>query len=143
MEYRFHEGRIELPDDWRDESLTILKAPETEGYNLVISRERIPKGLGVDAHLTAQRGIIEENLNEFREINQEEILLAGQGCVWLEYFWQSPDGGMYQINVMRAFSGILVSFTFTSTRKFSDAQRGLFRSLLESYQIPRGVEEEA
>ncbi|HFE44529.1 MAG TPA: DUF1795 domain-containing protein, partial [Nannocystis exedens] len=35
--YIFHEGSIDIPNDWRDESMNIFKAPIESGYNLVVS----------------------------------------------------------------------------------------------------------
>lgn len=136
MNYRFQEGSLAIPDDWRDESMNIFKASETEAYNLVISRERIPRSLDPHAHLTAQRKVIEENLVGFRERDRALIELDGTSCVWLEYSWQSPEGPMNQVNVLRVAGDILVSFTFTSGRPFNDAQRGAFRKILASYRAP-------
>lgn len=133
MSYHFHEGSLEVPDDWRDESMNIFRAPESEGYNLVISREKIPRSVDPQAHLTAQRAIIEENLMGFVARDRQTLDLDGQVCVWMEYTWQSPEGPMNQINVMRVAGDLLVSFTFTSGRAFTGAQRDLLRKVITSY----------
>lgn len=140
MNYRFHEGALTIPDSWRDESMNIFKASETEAYNLVISRERIPRSLDPEGHVATQRRVIEENLMGFREHERTTIDLDGAACVWMEYSWQSPEGAMNQVNVMRVVDDILVSFTFTCARAFTDAQRGAFRKVLESYKLspPQG-----
>jgi len=72
----------------------------------------------------------------FSERERRDVHLDGLPCVWLDYSWQSPEGPMYQVNVMRVVGDILVSFTFTSARPLSDAQRDLFRRMLESYVAP-------
>jgi len=133
--YQFHEGSLALPEGWRDESMNIFKAPEEEGYNLVISRERIPRSVKPDEHLAAQRKIIEENLANFREVERRTIDLDGEACVWLEYSWKSPEGPMYQVNVMRVAGPILVSFTFTAAKPLADGQRACFREVLSSYKF--------
>lgn len=133
MTYYFHEGSLDVPEDWRDESMNIFRAPESEGYNLVISREKIPRSVDPQAHLAAQRAVIEETLMGFVARDRQSIELDGQRCVWMEYTWQSPEGPMNQINVMRVVGDILVSFTFTSGRPFTGAQRDLFRRMLASY----------
>jgi len=134
--YTFHDGSLVVPEDWRDESLNVFKAPIEAGYNLVLSRERIPRSIDPQMHLDAQRKVIEENLIGFSERDRRDLDLDGQPCVWLDYSWQSPEGPMYQVNVMRVVDDILVSFTFTSARPLSDAQRDLFRRMLESYVAP-------
>lgn len=133
--YYFHEGTLTIPEEWRDESMNIFKAPEEEGYNLVISRERIPRSVDPQEHVAAQRKIIEENLMNFRELDRRPIDLDGQVCVWLEYSWKSPEGPMNQVNVMRVAGPTLVSFTFTSGKPLSDGQRELFRGILLSYKL--------
>jgi hypothetical protein len=135
MKYRFHEGSLEVPEDWRDESMNIFKAAETEGFNLVVSREKIPRSVDPQAHVAAQRRIIEDNLMGFRERERATIVLGGSPCVWLEYSWQSPEGPMNQVNVMCVAGDTLVSFTFTSAGTFNDGQRGAFRRLLESFEL--------
>jgi len=141
MAYHFHEGMLEIPDDWRDESMNIFKTPVEAGYNLVISRERIPKSIDPLRHLEAQRKVIEENLIGFREHARRAFDLDGQAGVWLEYSWQAPQGAMYQVNLMRVVGPRLVSFTFTCARPFSDPERDLFAKMLTSYRAP--VREEA
>lgn len=135
MNYRFHEGSLTIPDDWRDESMNIFKTSEAEGYNLVISRERIPRSLDPQQHLAGQRKVIEDNLAGYREMDRATIDLDGESCVWLEYSWTSPEGPMNQVNVMRVAGEILVSFTFTSARPLNDAQRDVFRNVLGSYEL--------
>lgn len=137
MAYKFNEGNLIIPDDWRDESMNIFKAPVDAGYNLVLSRERIPRSIDPQMHIEAQRKVIEENLMGFREHERRSLVLDGQECVWLDYSWQSPEGPMHQINVMRTVGDTLVSFTFTSPRRIIPAQRDLFRQILESYSEPR------
>jgi len=137
MAYTFNEGNLVVPDDWRDESMNIFKAPVDAGYNLVMSRERIPRSIDPGMHLEAQRKVIEENLMGFHEHERRSLALDGQTCVWLDYSWQSPEGPMHQINVMRVVGDTLLSFTFTSARRITAAQRDLFRTILESYSEPR------
>lgn len=134
--YRFNEGDVDLPDDWRDESMNIFKGPDSEGYNLVVSRETIPKAVDPKEHVAGRIQAIEENLTKYHERVRAELVLDGQPCTWLEYSWKSPEGMMNQINVMRIVGSTVISFTFTSATDFADSQRSLFRRVLESYRAP-------
>jgi hypothetical protein len=136
MHYRFHEGTIDLPDDWTDESMNIFKAPVDSGYNLVISRERIPRSIDPALHRDSQRKIIEENLIGFNLRERRPIDLDGDATEWIEYGWNSPQGPMNQVNVMRVIGPILVSFTFTSARAFTDADRDLLARIICTYKAP-------
>lgn len=134
MSYRINEGIVDLPEDWRDESMNIFKGPDSEGYNLVITREKIPKSVDPEEHLAERRKMIEENLTGFRERGRGVIELDRRPCTWLEYTWKSPQGAMSQLNLMRAIGDTLVSFTFTSASDFTASQRSLFQRVLESYR---------
>jgi hypothetical protein len=134
--YIFHEGSIDVPDDWKDESMNIFKAPVEAGYNLVISREKIPKAINPRAHRDAQRKIIEDNLIGYKLHERRELALDNVPNEWMEYSWQSPQGPMHQVNVMRVVERSLISFTFTSSRPFTDAERELFAQMLATYKAP-------
>jgi len=136
MGYRFNEGSLELPEDWHDETMNIFKSSPSEGYNLVISRDRIPKAVDPQVFLSDQLQLIAENLPMFVERERASIELDGRACTWLEYVWKAPDGMMNQINVLRVVGDMLVSFTLTSSKDFSDSQKALFRDTLESYTGP-------
>ncbi|HRI07172.1 MAG TPA: DcrB-related protein [Nannocystaceae bacterium] len=140
MHYRFHEGSIEIPDDWNDESMNIFKAPIESGYNLVISRERVPKAIDPKAHRVAQRKIIAESLIGFSLRERRPITLDGDETEWMEYGWNSPQGPMSQVNILRIVDQSLVSFTFTSARPFTDADRQLFDHIVRTYKAPPAPE---
>jgi hypothetical protein len=136
MAYRFNEGSLDVPEDWHDETMNIFKGPLSQGYNLVISRNQIPKAADPQAHIAEQLLAIEENLPMFSEVAREGIQLDGVTCTWLEYTWKSPEGLMNQINVLHAVGDMLVSFTLTSAKGFNDAQRARFREVLGTFRSP-------
>jgi len=130
---RFHEGSILIPDPWSDDTLTVLKAPDHEGHNLVISREPLPTGVDVLTHLDAQRFVIASTLTEFSESGRQTLTIHGQVCILLEYSWRSPEGAMFQANLMRSVGDTMVSFTFTSARPFTAHQRREIMAILASF----------
>ena len=116
--------------------MNIFKAPIESGYNLVVSREKIPKGVEANLHRDSQQKIIEENLVNFQLHERREVVLDGVPTTWIEYSWHSPQGPMHQVNSMRVVDRILISFTFTSSRPFTDAERDLFDKMLHTYKSP-------
>lgn len=133
IQRRFHEGSIRVPAPWSDDTLNVLKAPDHEGHNLVISREPLPTGVDVPTHLEAQRAVIATTLAEFSESGRHAVTIHGQACTLLEYNWRSPEGPMFQANLMRSVGDTMVSFTFTSARPFTNHQRGEIMSVLTSF----------
>lgn len=133
MQQRFHEGTIHVPHNWVDETLTVLRAPQHEGHNLVVSREPLPRGVDAAIHLETQRGYIANNLDDFQEVKRDVIPVAGVPCIWLEYSWSTPEGLMFQGNLMRIVANTVVSFTFTSPRPFTALQSEEIRTMLGSF----------
>lgn len=133
MDYRLNKGDITLPDDWADETIYIFKAPEEEGYNIVINQSPIPHGIDSDVFLNEQYLLLREHLTSYHETkkerpNDEEPLQI------VEYDWSSPEGKAYQINMMLVVDGVLLSFTATSTRKFVAEQKEIILSIFKSYK---------
>lgn len=133
MQHRFHEGSVQVPRSWSDETLTVLKAPEHEGHNLVVSRQPLPAGVDPTDHMDEQRQVIAEALDEFKELAREDLSVAGRPSVLLEYMWRSPEGVMFQANAMQTLGDTLLSFTFTSGRPLTHAQRADIRQILASF----------
>jgi len=133
IQQRFHEGNISVPNSWVDDTLTVLKAPDHEGHNLVLSREPLPRGIDQGHHLEAQRKVIAGALDEFQESGRQTVVICHEPCLLLEYSWQSPEGPMFQANLMRVVGQTVLSFTFTSGRPFSAAQREDIREILASF----------
>lgn len=133
IQYRFHEGSVQIPRTWTDETLTVLKAPEFEGHNLVVSRQPMPSGVEPARHMEEQRQVIADTLDEFREIGRDELTVAGRPTTFMEYMWRSPEGVMFQANAMQTVGENLLSFTFTSGRPLTPAQHADIRQILASF----------
>lgn len=133
MEYRLNKGDIQLPTNWTDETLYIFKAPEEDGYNIVINQNPVPHGLSSHAFLYEQYAVLQENLTEYHETNKTKPDAEKEQQI-IEYDWSSPEGKVYQINMMLITEKTLLSFTATSTKAFSAAQKQVIYSIFSSYK---------
>jgi len=134
MQYRLNKGEIQLPSTWTDETIYIFKAPEEEGYNVVINQNPIPHGIEAKAFLHEQYTLLQENLTEYDETAHRQLELL-QTHQLIEYNWESPEGKVYQFNMMLIEADTLLSFTATSTAPFNANQIQTLTHIFSSYTI--------
>lgn len=48
--YQMNEGKITIPQSWRDDSMHVFALPDDSGVNLVINRTPVPAGLDSEAY---------------------------------------------------------------------------------------------
>ena len=134
MKYRLNKGELTLPDEWMDETIYIFKAPEHEGYNIVVNQTMIPHGINPSSFLNEQYLLLKEHLTGYQENYKDHSNIEHQQLT--EYKWKSPEGIAYQINRMIVIENTLLSFTATATHPFSDTQKKVIMTILGSYQKP-------
>lgn len=140
MQYRLQDGDIQIPSDWQDETMYIFRAPETEGYNIVINRTPIPHGVDPMDHLKSQLVIIKENLNEYIETAKEPVTVDDQEYRLISYHWKSPEGPVYQMNLMIVIGQTLMSMTATSAQEITDSQKTLLQKIMTSFVVVKASE---
>lgn len=133
MQYRLNKGNIQLPETWVDETIYIFKAPEEEGYNIVVNQNLIPHGIEGAAFLHEQYVLLQENLTEYHETDKQQLELA-QTHQFIEYNWQSPEGKVYQLNLMLIEGNTLLSFTATSTTPLQPEKVETIIQIFTSYK---------
>lgn len=133
MHYRLNQGDIQLPADWTDETLYIFKSPDR--YNLVINTDSVPPGVSAKTHLEEQLQSFKDNLPDYEESSRQTVPFAGGSWPLLMYSWTSPEGKMYQANLMYIAEYILTSFTFSHTQAFGGDEIQTLQAVLRSYEV--------
>lgn len=134
MKYRLNTGTLKLPEDWEDETLYIFKAPKEQGFNLVINNNPLPPDTLPEDFIIEQTKVLCENLPEYKE-NKKGLLASSKPYQVIDYDWMSPEGKVYQVNMMVVVENILLSFTFSSTRPYTEKRREIIRDILMSYEF--------
>ncbi len=140
MQYRLQDGDIQIPNDWQDETMYIFRAPETEGYNIVLNRTPIPHGVEPIEHLKSQFLLIKENLNEYIETAKEPVMVDSQEYRLVSYHWKSPEGAVYQMNLMIVIGQMLLSMTATSAQVITESQKVLLQKIMTSFVTVKSSE---
>ena len=131
--YHMNEGKITLPDNWRDDSMHVFALPDDSGVNLVINRTPVPAGLDHDSYYAETLAQFEASLPGFTEIARTMIAVDGMPAQTLEYRWKSPEGEMHQYVVMQIRQTLLLTFTVTSPGTLATSQRDYFRQIIQSF----------
>lgn len=133
MNYRLNLGNIKLPETWSDETIYIFKAPEEEGYNVVVNQNIVPHGIDGEDFLKEQYLLLNEHLTDYHETSKEKPK-SNDPVQIVEYDWRSPEGKAFQINMMVISDNTLLSFTATSTKEFTAEQKVVVMGIFKSYQ---------
>ncbi|WP_431222845.1 DUF1795 domain-containing protein [Serratia sp. L9] len=131
--YQMNEGKITLPESWRDDSMHVFAVPDDSGVNLVINRTPVPAGLDSEAYYAETLAQFQSSLPGFKELAREVIVVDGSPAQTLEYCWKSPEGQMHQYVVMQVRQVLLLTFTVTSPKNLAASQRDYFQQIIQSF----------
>ena len=133
MKYPLNEGTLTIPDHWRDDSVNIFTISQTEGTNLVISRQKVPLEASHADYLNQQVDSFDEGLERFKKINKHKVEVDGATGVSMEYTFHSPEGPMHQLTTMLIKGQLFVSMTFTHPGKMTDHHKKGFMSVIQQF----------
>lgn len=135
MLYRMNDGTLPIPDHWRDDTVNVFTISETEGTNLVISRQRVSPELSVSDFLNQQINSFDENLKEYKKLGKQSVDIDGGTGVSVEYTFKSPEGVMHQLTTMVIKDELFISMTFTHPRAMTDNQKAEFLKIVHQYKF--------
>ncbi len=133
MDYTLQEGTLTLPDNWSDSTVNVMQAKTADAMTLVINRDEVPKGEDPQVYAAAQWGVLVDELNNFKRLDEITLKNPAFASNMLEYRWENEQGMMYQMNALRLEDRQLMSFTFTVAAPFSEVQRQQCLAILNSY----------
>ena len=135
MKYPLNEGTLTIPDHWRDDSINVFTISETEGTNLVVSRQKVPAELSHSDYLNQQVASFDEGLQGYKKIAKQNIDIDGATGVSLEYKFTSPEGIMHQLTTMFIKEQQFLSMTFTHPNTMTDHQKQSFMSVVAEFKF--------
>lgn len=78
MQYHIHEGSFDAPDDITDRSVNVLVAPGDAGVSVVVSRDRLQSGEGLEGFMKRQLADLARQVSKFQEITRKTVWLGPQ-----------------------------------------------------------------
>jgi len=137
----FDEGSIEIPKQWKDETINVFSASSDGplGFTLVINRDELPWGMIFPEYVEQEVSKIGDTLTDYKEIMKKEYTLVDNPAHIIEYKWQSEQGPIHQFVVMTAIDKKVLIFTASSPKQISDSQKKQFQSIIQSFKLSTKV----
>lgn len=97
--YIFNEGSIDLPNDWKDQTINIVSSASAmqPGLTVSITRDTLPWGMGFAEYVEDQIGQIKDGLTDFKLLGKRNVVISRAAACEIECTWQSKQGAMHQI----------------------------------------------
>lgn len=146
-DYLFNEGCLDLDLDParftdRTANILILGAPETSGFNLTISRDRLEPGEALPAYVTRQIGVMAKNIKGHKVLRRGACVLgAGEAALAGEFIDATqPTAGQTFFQRQAAFAlgepfrGRVLVFSATRKRPFDAEFDARWSALLAGFR---------
>ncbi|MEL7630295.1 DUF1795 domain-containing protein [Pectobacterium aroidearum] len=131
--YQMNEGTLNIPAQWRDESLHVFVLPD-DTTNLVVNRTPVEGGKTAEAAYQDTLTQLSTQLKGYEERQAWTLPLDEQPAQGVEYTWQSPEGQMHQVVVMQVRGNLLLTFTITAAEVLSDAHKASLLAVIETFK---------
>ena len=93
--YQLYEGSIEIPDEWKDQTMNAFMLPETSGKgaqaSIVISRDYETKSETVEHYADLQLVEAAKKLPKYKLLRRSEIQVSGRTAMQIDYAWATPE----------------------------------------------------
>ncbi|MFQ6553046.1 DcrB-related protein [Aestuariibius insulae] len=135
--YHFNEGHIDLPDQWKDQSINIISSTggSEPGLSFTITRDDIPWGMEFTEYVSGEIEKASESLTEFKILAQQALTVSEREAVEIECTWTAKQGPMHQvITTVNAPSHAMV-LTASMPGKMSDAQKAQVKRIVETLSL--------
>ncbi|AUH33706.1 DcrB-related protein [Paracoccus tegillarcae] len=137
--YHIQEGSLELPVEWKDQSINILSASRSgePGLSLTVTRDDIPWGMSFDEYVADQMKQVEGTLKDFKIEAQHKIDVGGFPAHQVECRWVAKQGPMHQIITTLLPGKRALVITATMPKEFSAQQRDQVQQVIASFRPRR------
>lgn len=134
--YHIQEGSIELPVEWKDQSINVLSASRVgePGLSLTMTRDNIPWGMSFPEYVDDQLKQAEGALKDFTVIRRDELQVGGQPAHQLECSWVAKQGPMHQIITTVQNAAKVLVITVSNPGEISAQQRSEVQRIIASFR---------
>ena len=74
------------------------------------------------------------NLNGYQENECREVTLEGKPAYLLDYYWDTPEGPIYQLSVLYIVQNKLLTFTYSAQESFSPNKKEALLAVVYSFK---------
>lgn len=144
--YRLHEGRMALPDGWRDQTMNVFHLPDASGRKdvaFVVTRDYDTPLDDAGAYADAQQTAFKRQFPGYKPLAREAVTIGGLPGVMVDYQWRSDKTVLRQRQAMVRLDDAMLVFTLNA--RVEDFERHLpaWTSILASFAVMPPVPDEA
>lgn len=135
--FAINEGTIQLPSEWKDESINVLTTAQGNGSGLsfTISRDTLPWGMAFDSFARKEIDAIASNLKDYQQLELEPMQVDGREALRSEFRWSSAQGPIHQCMVLTAQEQRALIFTASMPALISQEQKLQILALVETFRF--------
>ena len=136
--YYMNEGSIDLPDEWKDQTINIVVSGGTgsvPGLNFTVTRDDVPWGMEFEEYVTGEIDKAKGALTDFEILAQSGLTVSGCKAVELECTWSAKQGPMHQIITTVDAPSHAMVLTASMPGKMSDTQRAEVRRIVATLNL--------
>ena len=134
----FNEGTIDLPPDWKDQTINIVSSASAmqPGLTVSITRDTLPWGMGFTEYVDDQIGQVADGLNEFKLLGKRNLVISRAAACEIECSWQSKQGAMHQvITTVQLEDNKAIIVTASLPGKMTDSQLTEVRRIVSTLSL--------
>lgn len=134
--YHIQEGSIDLPKEWKDQSINVLSASRVgePGLSLTMTRDDIPWGMSFAEYLDDQLKQAQGALKDFTVVQQDEVTIGGLPARQVECRWVSKQGPMHQLITSVQTGARVLVITATMPGEITPQQRNEVQRVVASFR---------
>jgi hypothetical protein len=135
--YQLNEGSIELPAEWKDQSINIISSAggAAPGLSFTVTRDDIPWGMQFSEYVADEIAKAKEALNDFTILSQDEIRVSDAPAVQIECTWNAKQGQMHQIITTVHAAPRAMVLTASMPGKMSASQKETVRKIVSTLSL--------
>lgn len=134
--YHIQEGSLELPVEWKDQSINVLSASRAgePGLSLTMTRDDIPWGMSFEEYLADQLKQASGALKDFTVVQKDELTIGGLPARQVECRWVSKQGPMHQLITSLQNGMRVLVITASMPGEISPQQRSEVQRVVASFR---------
>ncbi|MCA8052256.1 DUF1795 domain-containing protein [Burkholderia arboris] len=136
--YRLHEGRMALPDGWRDQTMNVFHLPDASGRKdvaFVVTRDYDTPLDDVGAYADAQQAAFKRQFPGYKPIAREPVTIDGLPGLMLDYQWRSDKTVLRQRQAMVRLDEAMLVFTLNAREEDFERHIPAWTSILSSFVV--------
>lgn len=138
-QHHIHEGAFEVPEGWRDQSMTVFRLPADKGSKeaaILVTRDYDTPLEDVAEYANTQQEAVKKSFSGFKSLGREDITIDGEPAVLVDYQWRA--NGNVMLRQQQAYvrhQGVTLTLTVTAAANEFGRVEQPWAQVLSSFKL--------